>query len=323
MQVKVVALIKNHEVFPSDKHLTALRKLRTVLDITEFSSVKLKVGFSNCFLENDNYIALVDEIDYPGVVKALKTKGESVRILKYGNDIDEFVNSNVKTLNNVQTYKLFSVNTAILDSFLVNCGFNYQIENLDGDVKVQIDFADATDVEKDVFIKSFLTEFGDKIYAYNDVLPEKLLVDILSVRNMNISVAESFTGGNLSSLITSVSGASKVFYEGIVCYNENSKSNRVNVSVESLLKYKPVSKQVAYEMCKGLLDSGNADIAVSTTGIAGPNSDDSEFPVGLCYIGVGTQEKITVYKFNFKGSRSDITAQGVKTAICLAVLNLK
>ena len=166
-------------------------------------------------------------------------------------------------------------------------------------------------------------DIKNKIYSTFDILPENLLIDILSVRNMKIAVAESFTGGNISSLLTSISGSSKVFYEGQVTYNENSKADRLGVSKLTLLEYKPVSKQVAYEMCKGLLDTGNVDVAISTTGIAGPNSDDSAFPVGLCYIGIGVHDNIRVYKFNFKGSRADITAQGVKTAICLAVLNLK
>ena len=94
--------------------------------------------------------------------------------------------------------------------------------------------------------------------------------------------------------------------------------------MESTLKRcYPVSEDVAREMASGILKGGDADIAVSTTGIAGPNSDNSGFPVGLCYFGVSTGEKTAVYKYKLKGSREEIINKGVKIAMFLAIKALK
>ena len=76
-------------------------------------------------------------------------------------------------------------------------------------------------------------------------------------------------------------------------------------------------------MALGLLKSGNCDVAVSTTGIAGPKSDDTQKPVGLCYIAVGTKEGIHTYKFNLSGNREEITQKAKNKALFLAIKKLK
>lgn len=153
--------------------------------------------------------------------------------------------------------------------------------------------------------------------------PEEILVSLLKAKKLVISVAESFTGGNISAKITSVSGASSVFYEGIVAYNEGAKNSRLGVDKDTLEEFKPVSKQVACQMAEGLLKGENAQIGLSTTGIAGPNSDDSNFPVGLCFIGVSVGGETTVYKYNFSGTRAEIVKKGTFYALNLAINKLK
>ena len=76
-------------------------------------------------------------------------------------------------------------------------------------------------------------------------------------------------------------------------------------------------------MALGLLLQGEVDIAIATTGIAGPKSDDTLKPVGLCYIAVGMKDGIHVYKHNFKGDREEITQTAVNTAFSLAIKKLK
>ena len=149
------------------------------------------------------------------------------------------------------------------------------------------------------------------------------LIELLKSKGLTISTAESFTGGNIASKLTSVSGASSVFYEGIVAYNENAKAQRLGVKKQTLEEFKPVSKQVAFEMAKGLASDGKCDLAISTTGIAGPNSDDSNFPVGLCFIGINLKGDITVYKYNLTGNRQEIVNQGTNLAINLAINTIK
>jgi nicotinamide-nucleotide amidase len=84
-----------------------------------------------------------------------------------------------------------------------------------------------------------------------------------------------------------------------------------------------VSDQTAYEMALGLLNTGDCDIAIATTGLAGPKSDRSMLPVGLCFIAVGTKEKVYVYRYKFDGTRRDITEKAINYALFTAFKQLK
>ena len=123
--------------------------------------------------------------------------------------------------------------------------------------------------------------------------------------------------------ITSVPGASAVYFEGINAYDENAKVKRLGVSEYTLRTVGAVSDQIAYEMALGLLNTGDCDVAIATTGLAGPQSDRSLLPVGLCYIAIGTREKICVYRYKFDGSRKEITEKGINYALHMAYKLLK
>lgn len=220
---------------------------------------------------------------------------------------------------NICVYKLYQISKSRLEDFLNGKNVAYKITENDGDIKLELSQSLIND---DSFIKEFLLNFKEYVYANKDVSLIERLIEILKLRNLKISVAESFTGGNISSKFTSISGVSSTFIEGIIAYSNESKIKRLNVLEKTLNKFNPVSKEVCYEMCKGLLENSNADLVISTTGIAGPNSDNSNYPVGLCYLGVGSVKKIAVNKFNFKGTREKITRLGVDTAIFLAVMAL-
>jgi PncC family amidohydrolase len=152
---------------------------------------------------------------------------------------------------------------------------------------------------------------------------EEQLVNALKLRRRKLSVAESFTGGGIAKRITSVSGASEVYFEGLNTYNENAKIKRLGVSEYTLRTLGAVSDQTAYEMAYGLLNTGDCDIAVATTGLAGPKSDRSQLPVGLCYIAVGTKERIRVYRYIFEGDRQEITEKAINYALFLAYKQIK
>ena len=111
------------------------------------------------------------------------------------------------------------------------------------------------------------------------------VVELLKKRMLTISTAESCTGGLLSQLITSVSGASEVFELGICTYSERIKHEFLGVPMEEIEKYDVVNEQVALSMVKGLKERSGADICISVTGIAGPGGGTPEKPVGTVYIG--------------------------------------
>ncbi len=127
---------------------------------------------------------------------------------------------------------------------------------------------------------------------------EEKVVKVLSERNIVMACAESCTGGLIAKRITDVSGSSAVFNCGIVSYSNEIKEKVLGVKSETLNEFGAVSEQTVREMVKGVLDVSGADIAVSVSGIAGPNSDNTSKPVGLIYLAVSDGEKIIVKELN-------------------------
>ena len=141
----------------------------------------------------------------------------------------------------------------------------------------------------------------------------KNLVKILIKKKLKIAFAESCTGGMLSSEITSVSGASKVFGIGLVTYSNQAKITILKVNKSIIQKYGAVSPQCCEAMVKNLSKISKAQINVSITGIAGPNGGTKKKPVGLVYIGIKKNNKIFITKNVFKEkSRKAIQKSTIK-----------
>ena len=161
----------------------------------------------------------------------------------------------------------------------------------------------------------------DHLYSLEDEGIEKRLVDALKLRHMRIATAESFTGGGVGAAIVSVPGASTVFYEGLNTYDNGSKEERLGVSSLTLKQKGAVSDQTAYEMAAGLIRHGKCDIAIATTGYAGPSTESQ--PAGLCYIAIGTKTNVRVYRPPLKGSREEITKTAIQLALFFAFCEVK
>ena len=127
---------------------------------------------------------------------------------------------------------------------------------------------------------------------------EEKVVQMLLKKNLVMACAESCTGGLIAKRITDVSGSSAVFNCGIVSYSNEIKEKVLNVKNETLVEFGAVSEQTVREMVKGVLDISGADVAVSVSGIAGPNSDNTNKPVGLIYLAVSNGEKTIVKQLN-------------------------
>ena len=104
-------------------------------------------------------------------------------------------------------------------------------------------------------------------------------------------------------MLVEKSGISDALLEGIVCYSNRSKITTLGVKEETLERFGAVSKEVASEMVVGVAKRLNSDFAIATTGIAGPNSDESGKPVGLVYIAIYAQGKVSVSECSFVGDR--------------------
>lgn len=132
------------------------------------------------------------------------------------------------------------------------------------------------------------------------MLLEEKLVSLLKTKNLVVATAESCTGGLIAKRITDVSGSSSVFNCGIVSYSNDIKNSVLGVSNETLKTYGAVSEQTVREMVAGVLKVSGADIAVSVSGIAGPNSDNTEKPVGLIFLAASNDKETVVKKLENK-----------------------
>ena len=139
---------------------------------------------------------------------------------------------------------------------------------------------------------------SDYIYGIDVNCIEEAVIPMLIEKNLKLATAESCTGGLIGKRITNVSGASKVFDCGIISYSNEIKHRILGVSEETLKEYGAVSAEVAKQMAKGALAVSGADIAVSVTGIAGPNSDGTSKPVGLSYIALADKDTVWVKELN-------------------------
>ncbi|MBT6634033.1 MAG: CinA family protein [Gammaproteobacteria bacterium] len=146
-------------------------------------------------------------------------------------------------------------------------------------------------------------------------LKAKHLSELLVSKGFTISVAESCTGGSLSSSLTSISGASLYFNCGFITYSNQSKIDMLGVSPESIEMYGAVSEKVAHEMVAGAGQRSHSNLAISITGIAGPSGGSASKPVGMVCIGFFCDGSVTTTTQFFSGSRSDIVSQSVTFAL--------
>lgn len=145
---------------------------------------------------------------------------------------------------------------------------------------------------------------------------------MLRKKKATLAIAESCTGGLISSRITDVSGSSDYFLCGIAAYSNGTKENLLGVSGKTIRKYGAVSKQTALEMAEGARLLSGASLGIGVTGIAGPAGGTISKPAGLVYIAMATDKKQIVKKFKFKGSRKDIKSQASEAALELISNNI-
>ena len=152
----------------------------------------------------------------------------------------------------------------------------------------------------------------------------KKIVSLLKRKKIKIAVAESCTGGLLSSAITSVSGSSKVFTLGLIAYSNQSKIKVLKVPKSIIRKYGSVSEPVCLAMVKNVSRIGKTNMSVSITGIAGPSGGSKKKPVGLVYVGIKKSNRSEVKKYLFKNKgRSYIQKVSVNKSLSLVLSFIK
>lgn len=138
---------------------------------------------------------------------------------------------------------------------------------------------------------------------------------LLKEKHLTITTAESLTGGWIAETITAVPGSSQVFPGGVVSYCDRIKHQVLGVPQTLLETYGAVSEPVAKAMARGAADLMNTDLAISATGLAGPEGDGSKNPVGTVYLGLYAQGTVRCERHVFSGDREAVRSQSVRRAI--------
>lgn len=142
-----------------------------------------------------------------------------------------------------------------------------------------------------------------------------LIGKALREKGLKLAVAESCTGGLLSSMITDIPGSSDYFEGAVVAYANSAKAGKLGVKSSTLASKGAVSKETAWEMARGAGKAFKADVSAAITGIAGPGGGTAKKPVGLVYIAVSKGSRTTVKRFLFKGGRKAVKRQSAEAAL--------
>lgn len=148
------------------------------------------------------------------------------------------------------------------------------------------------------------------------------VINLANKQKLTLATAESCTGGLISSALTSISGSSAVFTFGFVTYANEAKVKMLGVQKTLLNKVGAVSEEVAIQMAKGALSKAGANISVAVTGIAGPNNDGSDKPVGLVHCASATLKNSTITVHHEKHEFGNLGREEIRKQTVLAALTM-
>jgi len=161
----------------------------------------------------------------------------------------------------------------------------------------------SSEAKLDYYILELNKLISDQIYGYGNATMEGEVGKLLTAKNQTLSTAESCTGGNVSKMLTSISGSSSFFNGGIISYSNQSKSVLLDIDKKNIDKNGAVSQQVVEQMAANVRLKFNSDFGISTSGIAGPNGGTTEKPVGTVWIAVANKDKVISKKLNLGYNR--------------------
>jgi nicotinamide-nucleotide amidase len=158
---------------------------------------------------------------------------------------------------------------------------------------------------------------GAGIFGVDDESLEGAVVHALSERGLTVATAESLSGGGVADALVRVPGASATFRGGIVAYADDVKRDLLGVDAELLRAHGAVSEEVARAMARGVRERLRVDLALATTGIAGPSGATENKPVGLVYLALASPEGVEVRRVTFPGTRDDVRRRTVVASLNL------
>jgi nicotinamide-nucleotide amidase len=163
---------------------------------------------------------------------------------------------------------------------------------------------------------------GDLIFGQDNVTLQEVVGKLLVDSKKRVTVAESCTGGLVGKMLTDVPGSSIYFHGGWITYSDEEKQKMLGVPVEILYRDGAISEETAIAMASGARNKSGADLAISVTGIAGPDGGTPEKPVGLVYIALAHEAGAIAREFRFPGDREMIRDRAAKMALSILRFHL-
>ena len=193
-----------------------------------------------------------------------------------------------------RTYSTFGLTESQLDEMLVGVvaedearlAFRASFPRLQARVSVEASSAAAAEAKLDGIEERVRERLGESLYAVGDAGLETALGHLLRDRSLTLTVAESCTGGLIGHRVTDVPGSSAYFLGGVVAYSNEAKQALLGVRGETLARHGAVSGQTVREMADGARRVTGADLAIATSGVAGPGGGTVDKPVGTVWIAV-------------------------------------
>lgn len=196
-----------------------------------------------------------------------------------------------------------------------------------GDIQIRLSMLVKASWKKDLLVfdrikSKIIGLLGNKVYSTSGESLEEVVGRKLTEMKKTLACAESCSGGLLANRITNIPGSSNYFLEGLVTYSNQAKIRELGVPEKLIREKGAVSQEVAEAMAEGVRRKSGADLALSTTGIAGPGGGTEAKPVGLVYVGLAFPGGVWVEKNLFKGNRDQIKFQTTQKALDMLRLKL-
>jgi nicotinamide-nucleotide amidase len=175
--------------------------------------------------------------------------------------------------------------------------------------------ADAANAALERAVRQVAEALGDDVFSTDGRTLEAVVGHALAARGLTIAVAESCTGGLVTSRLTDVPGSSRYVAQSVVVYANEAKATLLGVPRQMIAEHGAVSEPVARAMAEGIRDRAGVDVGVGVTGIAGPGGGSPEKPVGTVVVSVSLEGNSGVWSFRFFGERDRIKYQAAQAAL--------
>ena len=207
-----------------------------------------------------------------------------------------------------KVHPLFEGKKGLIVGYCAHAGMvDLRLSSIDSDIFSEKQLQDLADQCREILAEDFVC-FGDRSLA------EVIFRELRSL-NKTLAIAESCTGGLLSSQFTEIAGISKVFHGGAVCYHNDAKVQMLGVPESMIEQHGAVSEEIAIAMATGACEKYGSDYGLSVTGFAGPTGGTQLLPVGSIYLGYSSPVGVWAKKLHLRGDRASNRRRATTAAI--------